>query len=140
MSEIISKYVKGCVLYATSKPSNKKLGLYAPLPVPLQPWESVSMDFVGGLPISKICHDYLYVVVDSFNNMRILMPCKKQVTTKQTTQLFLNNVWVHFGLPTSNIFDRDSWYLGKFWSSLWVFMDMKLKKRNAFHPQTNGQT
>jgi hypothetical protein len=27
-------------------------------------------------------HDYLYVVVDRFNKMRILMPCKKQITAK----------------------------------------------------------
>jgi hypothetical protein len=59
MREIVSKYVKGCVLCATSKPTNRKLGLYTPLPVPSHPWESISMDFVGGLPMSKRGHDYL---------------------------------------------------------------------------------
>jgi hypothetical protein len=29
------------------------------------------MDFVGGLPMSKRGHDYLYVVVDMFNKMCI---------------------------------------------------------------------
>jgi hypothetical protein len=100
MNETVSKYVKGCVMCATRKPSNKKLGLYMPLPVPSQPWESVSMDFVGGLSMSRIGHDYLYVMVDRFSKMCILIPCKKQVTTEQTTQLFFANVWVHFGLPT----------------------------------------
>ena len=36
------------------------------------------IDFVGGLPMSKIGHDYLYVIVDRFNKMCILMPCKKK--------------------------------------------------------------
>jgi hypothetical protein len=49
-----------------------------PLPVPSRPWESVSMDFVGGLPMSRKGHDYLYVVVDRFRKMCVLMPCKKQ--------------------------------------------------------------
>jgi len=37
MRETISRYVKGCVLCATSKPSNRKLGLYTPILVPSQP-------------------------------------------------------------------------------------------------------
>jgi len=62
---------------AKSKPSNKKLGLYTPLLVPSRPWESVSMDFVGGLPKSRKVHDYLYVIVDRFSKMCILIPCNK---------------------------------------------------------------
>ena len=46
MNDIVSKYVKGCVMCATSKPSKRNLGLYTPLPVPSHPWESVSMEFV----------------------------------------------------------------------------------------------
>jgi hypothetical protein len=34
MNETIAKYIKGCVMCSTSKPSNRKLGLYMPLPVP----------------------------------------------------------------------------------------------------------
>ena len=85
MNESVSQYVRGCSLCATSKPNNIKLELYTPLPAPSRPWESISMDFVGGLPMSKKNHDYLYVVVDRFNKMCILMPCKKQVTAEQTT-------------------------------------------------------
>jgi len=71
--------MKGCSLCAVSKPSNRKLGLYTPLLVPSRSWEGVSMDFVGGFPLSKRGHDYLYVVVDRFNKMCILMPCKKKI-------------------------------------------------------------
>jgi hypothetical protein len=140
MNESVSRYVRGCSLCATSKPSNRKLGLYTPLPVPSRPWESISMDFVGGLPMSRRSHDYLYVVVDRFRKMCILMPCTKQITAEQTTQLFFQNVWVHFGLPKSIISDRDSRFVGSFWSSLWALMDTKLKKSTAFHSQTEGQT
>ena len=77
MQEIVSKYIRGCVICATSKPSNRKLGLYTPLLVPSQPWESVFMDFFRGLPMSRKGHEYLYVVVDQFKKMCILMPCKK---------------------------------------------------------------
>ena len=77
------------------------------------------MDFVGGLPLLKRGHDYLYVVVDRFNKMCILMPCKKKITAEQIAQLFFHNVWVHFGLPTSIVSDQDSRFVGNFCSSLW---------------------
>ena len=122
----------------TIKPSNRKLGLYTPLLVPSRPWESISMDFVGGLPISRRNHDYLYVVVDRFRKMCILMPCRKQVTTEQKTQMFFKNVWVHFGLPKYIIYDWGSRFVGSFLSSLWALMDTKLKKSTTFHPQIDG--
>jgi hypothetical protein len=121
---------------STCKPTNRKLGLYSPLPVPSHPWESVSMDFVGGLPMTKGGHDYLFVVVDRFNKMCILMPCKKKITDEQTANLFFQHVWVHFGLPTSIISDRDTRFLGEFWTSLWRMMDTKLRRSIAFQPQT----
>ena len=108
MHETISRFIKGCTMCAARKPSNRKLGLYTPLPVPSRPWESVSMDFVGGFPKSRKGHHYLYVIVDRFNKMCILIPCNNQVRAEQTTKLFFQHVWVHFGLPISIVYDRDS--------------------------------
>jgi len=68
------------------------------------------------------------------------MPCKKQVTTEQTTQMFFTNVWVHFGLPTCIISDWDSHFWGKFWSHLLELMATKLKKSMTFHPKIDEQT
>jgi hypothetical protein len=79
MKAIVTKYVKGFVMCFTCNPTNRKLGLYSPLPIPSHPWESISMDFVGGFPMSKRVHDHLYVVVDRFRNMCFLMPCKKKI-------------------------------------------------------------
>jgi hypothetical protein len=98
------------------------------------------MGFIRGLPMTKGVPDYLYVVVDRFNKMCILMPCKKQIIVEQTANLFFQHVLVHFGLPTSIILDRDTRFLGDFWTSLWRMMDTKLKRSTAFHPQTDRET
>jgi hypothetical protein len=134
MKEIVTKYVKGCVLCSTCKPTNIKLGLYIPLHVPSHPWESISMDFVGGLPIYKRVHEYLYVVVDRFRKMYILIPCKNQVTAEQDAHLFFQYEWVHFGFPMSMIFDQDYRFLGDFLTSLWQLMDAKLNRSTYFDP------
>ena len=124
MVDSVSRFIRGCSLCATSKPSNRKLGLYTPFSVPSRPWESVSMDFFGGLPLSRKQHDYLYVVVDHFSKMCILMPCKKTITAKKTADLYFQHVWVHYVLPTSIVSDRDSRFFGNFWSNLWKMMDI----------------
>ena len=80
MKNIVTHYVKGCVMCFVSKPFNGKLGLYTPLSIPICPWQSVSMDFVGGLPLSRKSHDYSYVVIERFSKMCILVPCKKKIT------------------------------------------------------------
>ena len=105
MIDSVSRFIKGCFFSVVGKPSNRKLGLYTPISVPSRPWESISMDFVGGLPLSRKVNDYWYVVVDRFNKMCIFMPCKKKITAEQTSQLFFHNEWVHFGLPTSIVSD-----------------------------------
>jgi len=66
MQDQVVEYIMGCSLCCTSKPSNKKLGLYQPLLVPSHPWECILMDFVGGLPMTKKGHDYLFVILDRY--------------------------------------------------------------------------
>ena len=61
-----------------------------------------------------------------------LTPCSKHITSEQTAKLFFEHVWVHFGLPTSIVSNRDTRFVGKFWSSLWELMDTKLKKISLF--------
>jgi hydrogenase maturation factor len=140
MKAIVTKYVNGCVMCSTSKLTNRKLGLYSPLPIPSHPCKSISMDFVGDLLMSKGGHDYLYVVVDKYNKMCILIPCKKQIIVEQTANLFFQYVSIHFGLPTSIISDQDTRFLVDFWEILWRMMNTKLKRSIAFHPQTDGDT
>ena len=89
--------------------------------------------FLGGPPLSRKGHDYFYVVVDSFSKMCILTPCKKKIIVEQIAHLFFQNIWVHFGLPTSIVSYRDSRFFGNFWSNLWDMMDTKLKKSTTFH-------
>ena len=67
------------------------------------------------------------------------MPCRKKIATKQIAYLVFQNAWVHFGLPTLILLDRKPCFLGVFWTNLWKMMDTKLKRRMAFHPQTDIQ-
>jgi hypothetical protein len=135
-----SKYIISCTSCAFSKPSIKKKGVYTPLPIPEKPWESISMDYMSGLSTTKQGNDYVFVVVDRFSKTTILTACKNNITAADTTKLFFERVWVHFGIPQTIISNRDSRFLNTFFSSLWSLLDTKLTKSTYFHPQTNIQT
>ena len=98
------------------------------------------MDYMSSLPSTKNGNDCFFVVVDRFSKMAILTACKKNIMIEAVTKNFFEHVSVHFGLPQIIIYDRDSRFLGTFWSSLWSLLDTKLTKSTSFHPQTDGQT
>ncbi|GJU50538.1 putative nucleotidyltransferase, ribonuclease H, partial [Tanacetum coccineum] len=50
MRKEVDRYVKRCRVCQVSKGTTTNAGLYMPLPVPLQPWVDISIDFVLGLP------------------------------------------------------------------------------------------
>ena len=93
---------------AIAIPTNHKYYLYLPLPILEKPCHSISIDFMSGLPTVRHGHDCVYVVVDRFSKMTILVTCKKAISTKETTKIFFEHVWVHFGLPKTTISDRDT--------------------------------
>jgi hypothetical protein len=94
------------------------------------------MDFLGGFPTMRKGHDYLFVVVDKFNKMCILMPCKIIIRGQEATRIFFEYVWVHFGIPKSIISGRDTRFVSAFWTTLGV--NTKLNIYTTFHPKIYG--
>jgi hypothetical protein len=66
------------------------------------------MDYMSGLPSTKRGNEFVFVVVDRFSKMAILIACKKSITTEAIAKLLFERVWVHFGIPQNIVSDRDS--------------------------------
>ncbi|KAK9740541.1 hypothetical protein RND81_03G043200 [Saponaria officinalis] len=81
-----------------------------PLPVPIRPWDDVSMDFIVALPRTQRGKDSIMVIVH-----------------------------LH-GIPKTIVSDRDSKFLSYFWKTLWRKVGTKLLFSTSHHPQTDGQT
>jgi hypothetical protein len=98
------------------------------------------MDYMSGLPSTKRGNNCVFVVVDRFSKMEILVACKKSIKAEATAKIFFERVWVHFGILQTIVLDWDSQFLSTFWSSVWSLLDTKLTKSTAFHPHKDGQT
>ncbi|RVW96014.1 RNA-directed DNA polymerase-like [Vitis vinifera] len=114
-------------------------GLLEPLPIAERPWDSVTMDFIIGLPKSED-NGSIIVVVDRFSKYATFIAASTDCTAEETSRLFLKHVVKYWGLPKFIISDRDPRFTGKFWTELFKLMGSELHFSTSFHPQTNGQT
>ena len=85
----------------------KALGLLQPLPIPNAPWESISMDFIFGLPKSTQGNTGIWTIVDRFSKQAHFIPVKKTIKAHHMARLFISQICKYHGLPTSIVSDRD---------------------------------
>jgi hypothetical protein len=107
MKTAVHKYVQNCQTCIQAKLDRasypEKL---QPLPNPAEAWETISMDFIEGLPHSNRAKCIL-VVVDKFIQYPHFIPLSHPYTASSVAVVFLKEVYKFHGLPTSIISDRD---------------------------------
>jgi hypothetical protein len=137
----VEDYCRSCAVCAANKSVNAlPAGLLRPLPIPDGVWDSVGVDFVGPLPMSKEGHDYIMVLIDRLSKMLQLRACNSNINAIQSGRLLLEMMLPMGKLPTSIVSDRDVRFTSAAWGQLWKGLDCKLKMSTAYHPQTDGQT
>ncbi|CAI5460341.1 unnamed protein product [Closterium sp. Yama58-4] len=139
----VQQFVTSCDTCQRMKSSKqKKAGLLQPLPVPEQPWQVVSLDFITGLPSTSRGHDSILVVIDKFSKMGHFIPTNATATADATARLFFDRIITIHGIPATLISDRDPKFTSKFWKELMGLLGTKLAMSSAYHPQTatNGAT
>ncbi len=86
--------------------------------------------------------DSIMVIVDhGLSKGVILTPCSKTgLTAEETSQLYIDNIYSHFGLPDKMISDRGPQFDSQFWQELCNALQICYAMSMAFHPQINGGT
>ena len=136
----VKKFVKTCDVCQRTTGSQIRAGLLQSLPVPKHPWESISMDFIVGLPRTAQGHDAIYTFVDRLTKYVHLCPTTSTVDAQGSAQLYIENIFRLHGLSSSIVCDRDTRFTSKFFREVFNRLDTQLCFSTANHPQSDGST
>ncbi|GMG17914.1 unnamed protein product [Phytophthora fragariaefolia] len=136
----VQKYVRACEVCQRVKPASFSQAPLQSLPTPSECWQSISMDFVFGLPPDNKRRTGIVVFVDGFSKMVHRAGFPAEVTAKQTARLFVDMVFRHNGMPIDIVSDRDPRFTARLWQEVFTLLGTQLSMSTADHPQTDGQT
>ncbi|KAL0537309.1 hypothetical protein IC582_026286 [Cucumis melo] len=115
MKREVADFVSRCLVCLQVKALRQKpAGLLQPLGVPEWKWESVSMDFITGLPRTLKGYTVIWVVVGRLTKSADFILGKSTYTASKWGQLYMTEMVRLHGVPVSIILDRDARFTLKF--------------------------
>jgi transposase InsO family protein len=136
----VDHYVEECDLCQRTKARNHPAdATLHPHKTPNQPWEEISVDFMGPFTMSGN-FDFITVFVDKLTKMVHYVPCNSDITARKFAKIFLDTVVRAHGLPKKVISDRGTQFNSSFTRELFSILGIKANMSTAYHPQTDGQT
>ncbi|KAF0692775.1 Aste57867_16172 [Aphanomyces stellatus] len=140
LADDVKLYVATCETCSRYKTSSLRAnGKMIPIPAPQECWQTVSVDWITGLPASK-GYEAIRVVVDKLSKRPTYIPTKSDVDAPQTAKEFFEHVVRHHGLPSTIISDRDPKFTSTFWKSLMDIMGIRQAMTTASRAQADGAT
>ncbi|KAA0054665.1 ty3-gypsy retrotransposon protein [Cucumis melo var. makuwa] len=136
----VADFVSRCLVYQQVKaPRQRPTSLLQPLSVLGWKWESVSMDFIMGLPRTLKGHIVIWVVVDRLTKSAHFVRGKSTYTVSKWGQLYMTEIVRLRRVSVSIVSDRDARFTSKFWKGLQLALGTSLDFSTTFHPQTDGE-
>lgn len=135
MKTMVHSFVSSCQICQQAKPDRAKYpGLLQPLPVPYGAWQTITMDFVEGLPKSG-SYDTILVIVDKFSKYSHFIHLAHPFTAASVARLFMTNVYKLHGMPVAIVSDRDRVFTSQLWQELFKLAGVRLLMSTSYHPQ-----
>jgi hypothetical protein len=141
MNMWITNYVKGCAICQQNKINTHKACTPAyciPIGDHTLPFQQVAMDLITGLPMCNGKNTILTIVDHECSRAAIFLPCMTTITGAGIAQLYMDNIYHWFGLPSKVISNRDPWFTSHFGCAINQHLGIQQNLFSAFHPQTDG--
>ena len=105
----VADYLARCMEFQLVKVEHQHpVGLLNPFPIAECKWDTVSIDFITGLPRTKYQLDSVMVVVETLTKFAHFIPVKSTFGTGQVANLFPKEIVRLHGVPKMIFSDRDT--------------------------------
>jgi len=101
-----------------------------------QPFEEVSIDTVGPLPLDSLGNKYVITIIDSFTRYVELIPTKD--TTAESAAMALLNTFSRYGPPRKIRSDRGTQFTANLIQKFCAMLKIDQTFTPAYHPQANS--
>lgn len=121
--------------------NQKPYRLLSPLSISSKPWESIGIDFIGLLPLSKNNDgefDLITIIIDLLTVMVHLMPSWITYNAREIAELVFAEVYNLHDLPKLIISNWDMLFTSVFWTYLNKLIDTNQCMSSTYHPQSDG--
>jgi hypothetical protein len=108
--------------------------------VPEWKWETISLDFITGLPKTRKQNDSIMVVIDKLSMFAHLIPIKSTFKAINIAEIFMKEIFRLHGILKMVISDRDVKFTSAFWKELFAGINTNLNFSMSYHLQTDGHT
>ena len=115
MKKDIAEYVAVCdVCHRVKAEHQKPAGLLQPLTIPEWKWDKLGMDFIMGLPSSRLGYDSIWVVVDCLTKVAHFIPVKTTCASAKLAKIYMTRIVCLHGVPRSIVSNRGTQFTSKF--------------------------
>jgi hypothetical protein len=114
MRDFVTCYIQGRAICQMSK-VNTHLTKPNLLPItPIKntmPFQTIALDFIVKLPESQGNDSILTITDHNCSKALVFIPCKEMIDTIRTVELYIQWVFLHYGVPQKVISDRDPQFM-----------------------------
>ena len=107
MKKDIAGYVAVCDVCQRVKAEHQKpAGLLQPMSIPEWKWDKLGMNFITGLPRTRLGYDSIWVVVDRLTKVAHFIPVKTTYTSAKLAKIYMTRIICLHGVPRTIVSDR----------------------------------
>ncbi|KAE8228270.1 hypothetical protein CF326_g6802 [Tilletia indica] len=105
---------------------------------PQWPFDTISVDLVHGLPLSRSGNNAAVVVLDVFSRMIVIEPCSLEITAEGLAAILSNRVLRYGWRPRRIVSDSEARFTGAKMTALAQSLGAVLTPRPPYHQQANA--